>query len=597
MSLLTNHLNWLRSAAAFMLLFRAGIAADADLILHHGKVVTVDSNFSIAQAIAMRDGRITAVGMNDAVLKAERGAKTTLVDLGGKTVLPGLFDNHVHALEAGLSEFRGPLPKLDSFAAIQSYIRNQMAVTPKGRWIIVPRTFPTRIKELRMPTKELLDIATDHPVMFDASYVVVVNSYGLRMSGIDRNTPDPPRGQIVKDAHGEPNGILKNAQGLLKNVDPVKPFRDDEKAQALEDMLKRYAAAGITSIGDRALKQNEIAVYQRLNREHRLPVRVAMTWWLDVQRPEADVIREIQAAPYKTGDGDHWLRFMSFKVNMDGGMTIGTAYQRQPYGPFGRELYGMTDPGDRGQIFATPEKYLAVMRAARDKGWQLSAHSQGGGAVDAFLDTMEALDKERPIRGTRSHLIHASFQSREAIARAKRLGILADVQSPWLYLDAPALEKVFGYEGMRMFYPLRSYIDAGVIIGGGSDHMIGHDKNHAVNPYNPFLNMWVAVARKTIAGKVLHPEEKITRAEALKMHTIWAAYFQFEEKEKGSLEVGKLADMVVIDRDYLTCPEDSIKDIEPVMRILEGRQDARLKEPERGRRAAHTAVSQSQMPR
>lgn len=571
MLLLRNHLNWPRAAAAAALLFAPLLAANADLILHNARIVTVDSKFSIAQAIAIKNGRITAVGSNDAVLKAERGAATKLVDLKGKTVLPGLFDNHVHALEAGLSEFRGPLPHFDSFAAIQSYIRAQMAVTPKGRWILVPRTFPTRLKEMRMPTRELLDIARDNPVMFDASYVVVVNSYALRMSGIDRNTPNPPRGEIVHDAHGEPNGIIRNAQGLLKNLEPAKPFTPAEQLQALEDMLKRYTAAGLTSVADRGVKQTELALYQRLYREHRLPLRVAMTRWFDVQRPEADVIKDIQAMPYKTAAGDHWLRYMSFKVNMDGGMTIGTAYQRQPYGPFGRELYGMTNPDDRGELFATPAKYLAVMRAARDKGWQLSAHSQGGGAVDVFLDTMEALNKERPIAPTRSHLIHASFQSKEAIARAKRLGILADVQAPWLYFDAPALEKVFGYDAMRMFYPLRSYIDAGVLIGGGSDHMIGHDKNHAVNPYNPFLRMWIAVARKTVNGQVFHPEEKITREEALKMNTIWAAYFQFEEKDKGSLEPGKLADLVVIDRDYLTCPEDEIRDIQPLTTMIEGK--------------------------
>ena len=231
------------------------------------------------------------------------------------------------------------------------------------------------------------------------------------------------------------------------------------------------------------------------------------------------------------------------------------------------------DDGSRGSRAAfrdSGEISRGDARGAGD-GMAASAHSQGGGAVDVFLDTMEALDKEKPIAASRSHLIHASFQSKEAIARAKRLGILADVQAPWLYLDAPALEKVVGYDGMRMFYPLRSYLDAGVLIGGGSDHMIGHDKNRAVNPYNPFLNMWVAVARQTIAGKVVHAEEKITREEALKMHSIWAAYFQFEEKEKGSLEVGKLADLVVLDRDYLTCPEDEIRKIEPVTTIVEGK--------------------------
>jgi predicted amidohydrolase YtcJ len=149
--------------------------------------------------------------------------------------------------------------------------------------------------------------------------------------------------------------------------------------------------------------------------------------------------------------------------------------------------------------------------------------------------------------------------------------ILADVQAAWLYLDGPALQQVFGDEGMRYFYPLRSYIDAGVILAAGSDHMTGHDKNRAVNPYNPFLSMWTEVTRLTNRGSVIHPEQKISRAEALKTHTIWAAYLQFAEKERGSIEAGKLADLVVIDRDYLKCPEEQIRDIQPLMTILNGR--------------------------
>ena len=145
------------------------------------------------------------------------------------------------------------------------------------------------------------------------------------------------------------------------------------------------------------------------------------------------------------------------------------------------------------------------------------------------------------------------------------------MQAAWLYLDGPALEQVFGYEGMRYFYPLRSYLDAGIVVAAGSDHMIGHDKNSAVNPYNPFLSMWIEVTRLTNRGKVMHPEQKISRAEALKTHTIWPAYLQFAEKERGSIEAGKLADLVVIDRDYLTCPEEQIRNIEPTMTILNGR--------------------------
>ena len=545
--------------------------ADADLILHNGKIVTVDPRFSMQQAVAVKGGKIVAVGDSASVLKAERGPKTQLIDLKGRTVLPGLIDSHLHPLEGALSEFREPLPPLDSYAAVQDYIRQQARNTPKGEWIVVPRTFPTRLAELRMPTREVLDVATEHPVMFDVSYVVVVNSLALRISGITRATPDPPHGAIVKDEHGEPNGILRNCPQLLKGLKGAARFSEAEQLTALEQMLKRYLAAGLTSIGEGGASDEEIALYQKLKAAGRLPLRVVMTWWVNAARPIEELRREIREKPYRPNAGDEWLKFGAFKVNVDGGMTIGTAYQRAPYPIIGRQLYGHIGPGYQGQRFETPEQLLAIFRAAREMGWPVSAHCQGGGAIDGFLDACEALDRERPIAPSRSHLIHASFQSPEAIQRMKRLGVLADVQAAWLNLDAPALERVFGYDGLRYFFPLRSYVDSGVIVAGGSDHMILHDKNRAVNPYNPFHGLWVSVTRLTNRGKVLHPEERVTREEALKTYTIWAAYRQFSEKFKGSIEVGKLADLVVIDRDYLTCPEEQIKDIEPVMAVLEGK--------------------------
>jgi predicted amidohydrolase YtcJ len=407
--------------------------------------------------------------------------------------------------------------------------------------------------------------------MFDASYIVIVNSYALRKCGITKDTPNPPTGEIVKDSNGEPNGILKNAQSLLKGLQRSEPFTEAEKLDALEQQLKRYIAAGLTTVGDRAVNPEQIALYKKLKATGRLPLRVVMTWRPDANRPTDVIQREVEAANFKTNDGDSWLKFGTFKLTLDGGMTIGTAYQRYPYGAFGKQLYAKTNPDDRGQLFIPPEKLLAIMRTARNRGWQLTTHDQGGGAIDNFLDALEALDREKPIRPTRSHVMHASFQSPEAIARMKRMGILADVQAPWLYLDGAALEKVFGYDGMKYFYPLRSYLDAGIVIAAGSDHMIGHDKNSAVNPYNPFLSMWTQVTRLTTQGKVMHPEQRITRAEALKSHTMGPAYLQFAEKERGSIEAGKLADLVVIDRDYLTCPEAQIKDIQPLMTIIDGR--------------------------
>jgi predicted amidohydrolase YtcJ len=546
------------------------LGADADTILRNGKIVTVNAKFSVEQAVAIKGERIVAVGSDAAVLKAEQGPRTKVIDLHGQSVLPGLVDSHVHAVDSGLSEFREPLPPLNSFAAIHDYIAKQAAKTPPGEWIVVPRTFPTRLTELRMPTRESLDFETNHPVLFDASYILILNSVALRKCGITRDTPNPTGGEIVKDVRGEPTGVLKNAPGLVKGLDRAQHFTEAEQLDALEQQLQRYVAAGLTAVGDRAVDPHQIDLYQKLKAAGRLPIRVVMTWRADGSQPTATLQQQIQAAPYRTNTGDSWLKFGTYKLTLDGGMTIGTAYQRYPYGEFGKQLYGKTNPDDRGQLFIPPAKLLDVMRTARDGGWQLTTHDQGGGAIDNFLDALEALDRQKPIAPTRSHLMHASFQSPAAIARMKKMGVLADVQAPWLYLDGPALEKVFGYDGMKYFYPLRSYIDAGIVVAAGSDHMIGHDKNNAVNPYNPFLSLWTEVTRLTRDGKTIHPEQKITRAEALKTHTIWPAYLQFAEKERGSIEVGKLADLVVIDHDYLTCPEAEIRAIQPVMTMIGG---------------------------
>src|SRR5258708_15852776 len=199
-------------------------AADADLILHNGKVVTVDSAFHVVEAIAVKNGRIAATGTSADILSKERTPRTRVVDLGGKTVLPGLIDAHVHALEAGLSEFRAPLPLLDSIAAIQDYIRTAARSRPKGAWIVVPRTLPPRLKEMRFPTRQDLDVTADHPVAFDGSYVWGANSLALKISGITRDTPNPPGGEIVKGPDAEPNRIPPNPSHLLKPPTPPDPF-------------------------------------------------------------------------------------------------------------------------------------------------------------------------------------------------------------------------------------------------------------------------------------------------------------------------------------------------------------------------------------
>jgi predicted amidohydrolase YtcJ len=547
-----------------------GSLAAADLILHNGRIVTADAKFTIAQALSITGGRIERVGTNAAVLK-DRTASTQVVDLKGRMVLPGLIDAHVHALGAGLSEYKRKLPPLNSIGDIQTFIRDRARTTPAGEWIVVPRTLPPRLKEQRFPTKADLDVITTHPVAFDGSYVWGANTMALKVSGITRNTPNPPGGEVVKGPDGEPNGILRNANRLLKGVPRELGYSDADKVDALETMLKLYAAAGLTAVGDRAVGEEDIAVYRKVHAAGKLPVRVVMTWRIDASRDVLSVVREVQERPWTTNQGDDWLKFGTFKVTVDGGQSVGTAYQRMPYGEYGRHLYGQTNPDARGTLFVEPKKLTAIFSAARAKGWQLTSHVQGGAAIDILLDVFEALDKEKPIRETRSHVMHGSFMSAEAVARMKGMGILADVQPGWLHMDVPALEKVFGYRTMRYFFPLQSFAQAGIVMAGGSDHMIGHDKDKAVNPFNPFFSMWMAITRRTTEGKTIYPEEKITREQAVRMYTNGPAYLHFNEKKTGSLEAGKYADLVMIDRDLLKCPENEIRAIQPLATMIEGK--------------------------
>lgn len=539
------------------------------MILHNGRVVTQDSQGSIHQAVAVRDGRIVATGPDAAIL-AMREAGTQVIDLGGRMVLPGLIDPHVHALGGALSEYREKLPPLDSIAAIQKWIVEKAKSTPKGEWIVVPRTLPPRLREMRMPTRADLDVVKTHPVAFDGSYVWSANSMALAISGITKDTPNPPGGEVVKGPDGEPNGILRAASGLLKGVRTSKPYTEEERLAALEKMLQIYAEAGLTTIGDRAVGPADVALFEKLHRDKRLAVRTVLTWRINTNRPMPEVLKEIRENPWTTNQGDEWLKFGTFKVTLDGGQSVGTAYQRMPYGPFGRQLYGQTNPDARGTLFVEPDDLYTIFAAARDKGWQLTSHVQGGSAIDILLDVFERLDKDKPIAPTRSHVMHGSFMSPDALQRMKRMGIVADVQPHWLHLDVPALRRVFGLDNMRWFFPLRSMIEMGIVTAGGSDHMIGHDKDKAVNPFNPFYGMWMSITRRTTEGQVVYPEECVTREQALKMFTIWPAYMIFDEKVKGTIEKGKYADLTVIDRDYFKCPEDEIREIQPVMTIVGG---------------------------
>jgi predicted amidohydrolase YtcJ len=335
-------------------------------------------------------------------------------------------------------------------------------------------------------------------------------------------------------------------------------------------MQRAYNAVGMTSTIDRGQHMDGFRVYQELRDKNELTVRSYVTYLIDAKGTPQQTREEIARIPWVTGHGDEWFRVGSLKTIADGGILIGTAYLRDPYGEH-TEIYGYHDPDYRG-VLAVPRENLNVMaQEANKRGWQMTAHTTGGGATDALLDAYELTNREHSIRNRRFTVTHGNFPNKEAIARAAKLGVVFDCQPAWLHFDAPALKNVFGPARTADWMPLRSLLDAGVVVAGGSDHMIRFDSRKAINPYNPFFEMWMAITRRLADGSTLHPEQAVTRLEALRMWTLNGAYLSFEEKIKGSIEPGKLADMVVVSKDFLNCPEDEIKDIEALLTIVDGK--------------------------
>jgi predicted amidohydrolase YtcJ len=565
--------SWLHGLILSLSLCVAAAGADeSDLILHHGKVVTVDSAFSVRQALAVKGDRLLRVGTDEAVLKT-RGPRTAIVDLGGKMVLPGLIDSHTHPTGASLTEFDHPVPEMETIQDMLDYVRSRAQALGPRKWVVVRQVFITRLEERRYPTRDELDrAAPDNPVLFSTGPDASVNSMALQFSGIDRDFRPEGPGKVEKDPHtGEPTGILRNLTRYVK-VSPSepKPTEQDQDRRLLE-LFRDYSSVGITAVIDRSADDRAIDRYRRLHEAGALTVRLGISRHVDNLGPLDKILAEIRkTAEHPLRHGGPRLRIVGIKAFLDGGMLTGSAYMREPWGV--SKIYAIDDPNYRGVLFIPRERLVPMVRAAVESGLQFTAHSVGDGAVHALLDAYEEVNQRAPVAPTRPCVTHSNFMSREAIAKAARLGALVDIQPAWLYLDTRTLAAQFGDERLRYFQPLRSLFAAGVIAGGGSDHMQKIGSLRSINPYNPFLGMWVAVSRRArgYEGR-LHPEEALTREQAIRFYTINNAHLLFLEDRIGSLEEGKQADFVVIDRDLLTCPEDEIRGARALTTYLDGK--------------------------
>lgn len=533
-------------------------------IFHHGKIITVDPQFHVVEAIAIRDGHIVATGTNADITRLA-GGETEQVDLGGKTVLPGLIDSHVHAPDAAMYEFEGTVPDMNSIDDVLAYLRGRAEKTQPGDWITLSQVFITRLREQRYPTRAELDaVAPKNPVAFRTGPDASLNSLALKMSGIDAKfkVPEGTPCRVERDRSGQPTGILRNCGSYIRSRPTGPAPTDADRLRRLRELLADYNSVGLTSIVDANASQQGLELYRTLLSQNALTCRTYLAYGVDAQDPleKAEAaIREAAANPLHQHNDMLWLR--GIKVFLDGGMLTGSAYMREPWGV--SKIYSIEDPTYRGVRFIESEKLYQLAKTALANDLQFTAHSQGDAAVDAMVETYERINQnDFPVRDRRPSITHASFMSREAIQKMKELGIVANLQPAWLYLDGATLRQHFGVERLTYFHPYRTLFEQGVMVGGGTDHMQKIGSLRSINPYNPFLGMWTTITRQPRGTRApLHPEQNLTREQAIRLYTINNAFLTFEEAHKGSIEPGKLADFIVLDRDILTCPVDEIKDI------------------------------------
>lgn len=544
----------------------------AETVLLDGKIVTLDAGERMAEAVAVRDGRLLAVGSNAEVERCI-GPDTKVLRLEGRTVLPGLIETHCHAIGVGQGELEQRYVELSSIAEIQDWIRRQAAETPAGQWLVVPRNEITRLAERRHPTRAELDAAcATHPVDYVSVRKHVLNSRAFELLGIADDTQTIEGGEIIRDEQGRP-WMIAGADALFQKLQPRRMFSEQETQDALARVLRRYNEVGITSIFERATDLAGYRTYEALRDQGRLSVRATLTFRSQF-RSAADVERYVSELGLKPGEGDDWVRAGPLKITVDGGIHWGNTYLSEPYGPARLKFYKLVDPEYRGDLRFSVEEMRQVFAAGHRLGWQMCCHVTGDAGVDRVLDALEAANAEVSATGRRFTLIHSYFPTAEAVARCRRLGVGVDTQTYLYYKDAAVIGDVYGPAWAERFIGLGDWVRGGVPVAINADHMIGLDPDHAMNSFNPFLHLYIAVTRKDQHGNIYGERQKLSRLDALRTVTTWAAWLAFDETRKGTLEAGKFADLVVLDRDYLTCPDDEIRHIKPVWTMVAGRLTA-----------------------
>lgn len=527
-----------------------------DLILYNAVIYTLHPDLPQCRAIACKDGRIAALG-DDAAVLALAGPATRQIDLGGRTVIPGINDAHNHMLEMGLKLRRIGLDDCTSIAEMIERVRAVAAHTPAGQWIIGEGWNESLFREGRLPNRHDLDAATAvHPVLLKRFFNMdVVNTRALELAGVTATTPDPTGGTIEREADGAPTGILRAAaKELCRRFLPVPT--QVECVEALEAAGNGYLSYGITSILDPGLQPWEIQAYLAARRAGRLPVRAnLMVSWHGFREGETRAELDARAAAFAglSGLGDEWLRIGTLKMAIDGGTTSHTAWMFQPFLGEDRVYdYNRLDPEDLVEFFT----------CGHTLGWDIGIHAIGDRAhheaARAFAEVLSAHPREH-----RHHLIHGYFATEESLDHMVQHGLAVVIQPTFIYYEGDDLFRDVGPELAARYKPMRTYLNRGIRVVATSDVP-------STVHFNPFIGLYALVTRKSWKGTPIAPDQAVSREEALYAYTVAGAWLTHEEHLKGPLAPGLLADMVVLDRDYFTCPTEEIKDIRVEMTILGG---------------------------
>ncbi|MFC7365126.1 MULTISPECIES: amidohydrolase [Bhargavaea] len=510
----------------------------------NGEVITANDRNDIAEAVAVEDGKILAVGTTEEVLKLQDG-EAKITDLEGRTLMPGIIESHIHTTMYGANVLSVSCkdPEIRTIPDLLDKLREQAASVPEGQWVRAWGFNENSIEEGRFPNREELDGVTDlHPVMVvrACGHISAVNSKGLEIGEITRDTPDPEGGTISRNADGEPDGrLIENAH---MNLYQRAAHTRDEIREAHQVASRHFAEKGITAVHDATGYGIDNIEALREDAEEGIIAQRVYAMVGALNNPD-QVVRHYLKKDIRTGDGNDRFRYGPVKVFLDGSSSGPTVWTTEPY---------TSNPENYGIHYMTQEELDELFIPAHEKGWQITAHAQGDAAIDQLLNTIDKALLLHPREDARHRIEHAGLARKDQVQRMKELGAVPTPNPAFFHEYGDGYVKNYGERALNM-YPLASYREAGVQATLTADC--------PVTDFNPMRGIHSAMTRKTPSGQVVGEAERISLLDAIRCCTINAAYSGFSEDRTGSIEPGKLADLAILDRSILNGEIDDIPEI------------------------------------